>query len=243
MLELTDARKAIRLPAGDKLEVLAGTCLSVAAGESLAVLGKSGSGKSTLLGVLGLIDSLDEGSYRVAGRETVAVGDRELAFARGGMFGFVYQRFCLMGRLSAYRNVEAPLLHSELRGRERRVAALEALEQVGLSGRAFHRPDQLSGGEQQRVAVARALVRRPRVILADEPTGSLDPTTGAEVLDLLVRLVRDAGVTLVLVTHDEEIAARLGRIVVLKDGILKERTRGAANTLDRMAGRLVAARP
>ncbi len=174
-----------------------------------------------MLGLLGLIDTLNNGSYKVDGRETVGLSDKELANLRGTTFGFVYQRFCLMNHLSAFRNVEAPLLHQ--RGnRAWRQAIFDALDKVGLAGRAWHKPDQLSGGEQQRVAIARALVHNPKVILADEPTGSLDVATGRAVLDLMVELVREAGVTLVAVTHDPQIAMRMERVVELVDGVLME---------------------
>lgn len=223
MLELNNASKTIRLPAGGDLRVLRDVSLSISAGESLAVLGRSGSGKSTLLGLLGLIDTLNTGSYRVDGRETTGLRDKETAYLRGAAFGFVYQRFCLMSQLSAFRNVEAPLLHGTRRGIRRRSAVLEALDKVGLAERARHKPDQLSGGEQQRVAIARALVHKPKVILADEPTGSLDVSTGAAVLDLMLELVLGEGVTLVVVTHDPQVAARLGRVVECVDGVLVER--------------------
>lgn len=223
MLELTDAVKTISLPAGGNLQVLRGVSLRIAAGESVAVLGRSGSGKSTLLGLLGLIDTLSSGSYAVDGVETVGLGDKAAARLRGAMFGFVYQRFCLMSQFSAFRNVEAPLLHAPVNRARRREAVFDALDKVGLAERARHKPDQLSGGEQQRVSIARALVHKPRVILADEPTGSLDVATGAAVLDLMLDLVREAGVTLVVVTHDPQIAARLGRTVEVTDGVSLER--------------------
>lgn len=222
MLELTDAVKTISLPAGGNLQVLRGVSLGIAAGESVAILGRSGSGKSTLLGLLGLIDTLNSGSYAVDGIETVGLNDKAAASLRGTVFGFVYQRFCLMSQFSAFRNVEAPLLHARGWRPRRREAVFEALDKVGLADRARHKPDQLSGGEQQRVSIARALVHKPRVILADEPTGSLDVTTGAAVLDLMLELVRDAGVTLVVVTHDPQIAAQLGRVIEITDGISRE---------------------
>lgn len=222
MLQLTSARKSVSLPGGRKLHVIDDVSLEVGAAESVAILGRSGSGKSTLLGLLGLIDSLDSGSYRVAGREAVRMADGELARVRARMFGFVYQRFCLMSRLTALRNVEAPLLYrSGVRPGNRR-KAMAVLEHVGLADRAGHRPGQLSGGEQQRVAIARALVHEPRVILADEPTGSLDVATGAEVLDLLLGLVREGGASLVVVTHDPLIAGRLDRVMHMHEGRLWE---------------------
>jgi len=222
LLKLSDAHKHVTLPDGGDLHVVQGASLALSAGESVGILGRSGSGKSTLLGMLGLIDGLSSGSYRVDGRETTRLGDREIARLRATTFGFVYQRFCLMHTLSALKNVEAPLLYSGCPAQLRRRTAQEALERVGLSARAHHRPERLSGGEQQRVAIARALVHCPRVILADEPTGSLDVATGRDVLTLLTDLVRDAGVALVVVTHDPQIAARLDRTVEMTDGRLQE---------------------
>ena len=222
LLQLTDAGKHIALPGGGDLHVLKGASLTLSAGESVAILGRSGSGKSTLLGLLGLIDSLSSGSYRVDGRETARLGDAALARMRARTFGFVYQRFCLMSSLSAAGNVEAPLLYAPKAGGSRRRAALDALDWVGLADRARHKPERLSGGEQQRVAIARALVHKPRVVLADEPTGSLDVETGAEVLDLLTSLVKDSGLALVVVTHDPQIASRLDRVLEMRDGRLLE---------------------
>lgn len=223
LLELAGAHKHIALPDGGDLHVVQGASLALSTGESVAILGRSGSGKSTLLGMLGLIDELTSGSYRVDERETTRLGDRSLARLRATTFGFVYQRFCLMHTLSALKNVEAPLLYSGCAPGRRKRAAHEALERVGLASRAHHRPERLSGGEQQRVAIARALVHGPRVILADEPTGSLDVTTGREVLALLTDLVRDAGLALVVVTHDPQIASRLDRVIEMVDGRLQER--------------------
>ncbi|MBS3942655.1 MAG: ABC transporter ATP-binding protein [Dethiobacter sp.] len=222
MLELRDAQKTIHLPSGAALELLQNISLKISPGESVAVLGRSGTGKSTLLGLLGLLDNLDQGSYLVDGYETTTMGDRSLACLRGEMFGFVYQRFCLMSRLSAFQNVEAPLLYRPGRKVERRRAVCAALEKVGLSERAKHKPDQLSGGEQQRVAIARALIHCPRVILADEPTGSLDHDTGGMILDLLLNLVKDTGAALVVVTHETQIAKRLARVLRISDGLLIE---------------------
>lgn len=221
MLELRNTNKSISLPSGDTLKVLRNVSLQISPGKSLAILGRSGSGKSTLLGLLGLIDTLDSGSYKVNGCETVGMSDRALANLRGSTFGFVYQRFCLMSQLSAFENVEAPLLHRPGRRAYRREVVFEALDRVGLTERAKHKPSQLSGGEQQRVAIARALVHNPSVILADEPTGSLDHSTGNMVLELMLNLVRDIGVTLVVVTHDPQIANRLERVIEISDGVIK----------------------
>jgi putative ABC transport system ATP-binding protein len=237
MLEIRDASKTITLASGRQMQVLRDVSLQVEAGESLAILGRSGSGKSTLLGLLGLLDAPDTGgSYRVDGRETVGLSDREMAALRGSVFGFIYQRFCLMAHLTARENVDAPLRHSRMTRAERRSTVLQALDRVGLAERAHHRPEQLSGGEQQRVAIARALVRAPRVILADEPTGSLDMETGREVLALMTQLVAASKVSLVVVTHDLEIAMRLGRVVSIADGQIEDWKPGDKRSGHSMAG-------
>ncbi len=243
LLELSNASKTIELASGTRMSVLNRVSLRVAAGESLAVLGRSGSGKSTLLGLLGLIDAPDDGaSYRVSGRETVGLGDREMARLRGTVFGFIYQRFCLMAHLSAEENVEAALLHTGLPRAKRRHAVADALERVGLTDRARHKPEQLSGGEQQRIAIARSLVRGPRVILADEPTGSLDIETGREVLQLMTRIVAESDAALVIVTHDLEIAAGLQRVVHISEGTLEDWTLCEKRSEHRLPGSALAAR-
>lgn len=219
LVELIDGRKIVRLSDGTDLTVLDGVTLGVGGAETVAVLGRSGSGKTTLLSVLGLIEPLTSGTLRVEGQDVGKIGPGTLARLRGRLFGFIYQRFCLMDHLNALENVEAPLVHLG-RGtrRSRRQRAIEALERVGLGKRLRHRPSQLSGGEQQRVAIARAIVHEPTVILADEPTGSLDQQTGALVNDLLFSLTEASGTALVIVTHEPEIASRCQRIIRLDRG-------------------------
>jgi ABC-type lipoprotein export system ATPase subunit len=186
-------------------------------GEFVAIMGPSGSGKSTLLNILGLLDRADGGSYRLEGVDYSAADDDALSAARNRKIGFVFQQFHLLERTTALRNVTLPLLYSAEDVTDEEARAARALEAVGLSHRAGHLPGELSGGEQQRVAVARALINDPALILADEPTGNLDAQSGAEILDTFRRLA-DAGRTLILVTHDRAVAERADRILTLDDG-------------------------
>ena len=194
--------------------------LTIAPGEFVVLEGPSGSGKTTLLQLLGALDRPDAGQVLFDGRDLGALGDRELAELRLRAFGFVFQQFNLIPTLTAVENVEAGLAPMGVRGVELRRRALALLGEVGLDERASHLPGQLSGGEQQRVAIARALVVEPRVILADEPTGNLDSATGAEVIDLLAGLAARHGATVVVATHDAELAARAERRLSMRDGLL-----------------------
>jgi putative ABC transport system ATP-binding protein len=197
------------------------TDLVVGAGEYVAVMGPSGSGKSTLLHLLGCLDRPTSGRYLLAGRDVSALADRDLAAVRNAYIGFVFQRFHLLRDEPAVRNVELPLMYAGLPRPERRRRALEALDRVGLAGRADHAPGELSGGEQQRVALARALVKGPRLLLADEPTGNLDSESGTRILSL-VDAQSAMGTTVVLITHDPEVARHARRRLNLKDGRLSE---------------------
>ena len=192
--------------------------LDIRAGEFVAILGASGSGKSTCMNILGCLDTPSAGHYLIEGTAVEDLPDDVLARLRNERFGFVFQGFNLLPRTSAPENVELPLIYAGVARRERLVRAREALAQVGLAGRENARPNQLSGGQQQRVAIARALVGRPEVILADEPTGNLDSRTGAEIMALLAHLSRDLGLTIIMVTHDLEIAAHARRHVTFRDG-------------------------
>jgi len=200
-----------------ELTVLHGIRLDIAAGEFVAIMGASGSGKSTLLNLIGCLDRFDEGSYRLADQDVTGLDDDHLATLRGSRIGFIFQGFNLIPRISAWRNVALPMLYAGAPPAARRQRALDLLDRVGLADRAEHLPGELSGGQQQRVAIARALVNDPDVLVADEPTGSLDSATGREIMSLFGELHK-AGRTIVMVTHEHEIAASASRIVQLRDG-------------------------
>jgi putative ABC transport system ATP-binding protein len=208
---------------GGSLEVAAlrGVDLLVEPGAYLAIMGPSGSGKSTLMNILGCLDVPSSGTYRLAGEDVGALDEEELAHIRNRRIGFVFQQFHLLSALSAWRNVELPLIYAGIGRAERRTRALAALDHVGLADRADHRPSELSGGQQQRVAVARALVTEPALLLADEPTGNLDSASTRDVLGLLAELSA-SGSTIVLITHEAEVAQAASRIVHIRDGLLEE---------------------
>ena len=198
-------------------EVLKGISFHIARGEFVAIMGPSGSGKSTLLNILGLLDRPDGGTYLLDGQDYSGADDEARSAARNRKIGFVFQQFHLLDRASAVRNVTLPLLYADDGGVDGVARAERALDAVGLSHRKTYLPSELSGGEQQRVAIARALINDPRLILADEATGNLDPKSGGEVLDIFRRIVEE-GRTLVLITHDREVAKRADRILTFGDG-------------------------
>ena len=220
VLELTDVTKTY---ASGELEVqaLRGISLEVEAGEYVAIMGPSGSGKSTLMNILGCLDPLTSGTYLLAGRDVAHLDEDELAEIRNRYIGFVFQQFNLLPALSAWRNVELPLLYAGVGKAERKERAVAALERVGLGDRVGHRPGELSGGQQQRVAVARALAGDPAMILADEPTGNLDSRSTEDVLSLLDEL-HWAGRTIVLITHEADVAARAVRVLHVRDGLITD---------------------
>jgi ABC-type lipoprotein export system ATPase subunit len=199
---------------------LRGVDLSVRRGEMVAVMGPSGCGKTTLLNCLSGLDTADEGQIAIEGVFLSGMSDRERTAYRARRMGFVFQFYNLLPVLSAVENVELPLLVSGVRLGEARKRALESLAQVGLAQRANHRPAELSGGERQRTTIARALVNRPALVWADEPTGDLDSETASEIMDVLVDLNREQGLTFILVTHDRGVGARCGRIVRMRDGLV-----------------------
>jgi putative ABC transport system ATP-binding protein len=198
-----------------ELTVLKGINININRGELVAIMGPSGSGKTTMLNLLGCLDVPTSGKYELEDREVSRLGNRELARIRGQKIGFIFQTFNLLSRLTALANVELGMTYA---GGVNRKLALEALAKVGLSERVKHRPIELSGGEQQRVAIARAIVKNPSLFLADEPTGQLDSKSGAEVMSILTTLHAEQGITLVVVTHDANIAQHCHRIIHLKDG-------------------------
>jgi putative ABC transport system ATP-binding protein len=199
------------------VEALRGVSFVVREGELVAIMGPSGSGKTTVLGILGCLDRPTTGSYRLAGQEVSALDETRRARVRAERIGFVFQAYNLLPRSTAFRNVELPLVYAGVSARERRGRALETLGEVGLADRAHHLPTQLSGGEQQRAAIARALVVHPSVVLLDEPTGNLDSASAEEVLTILERVNRQ-GATMVIVTHSSEVASRASRVLRLADG-------------------------
>ncbi|WP_435022525.1 ABC transporter ATP-binding protein (plasmid) [Tundrisphaera sp. TA3] len=224
-IRAVDLRKSYGSKAAP-VEALRGVSLDVAEGERVALLGKSGSGKSTLLNLMGGLDRASSGGLRVGGHDLDRLSGRGLARYRASTVGIIFQSFNLIASRTAAENVELPMIFAGRPPRERRAAARQALEAVGLGDRLGHRPSQMSGGESQRVAVARALVNRPRVILADEPTGNLDSQTARRVMGLILDHVRASDATLVLVTHDEELAATCtDRVVRLIDGRIADGAR------------------
>ena len=218
MLQVTDITKTYKM--GDvEVNALRGVSFGVNDGEMIAIMGPSGSGKSTLMNMLGCLDKPTTGSYKLDGIETSVMGDDQLAEIRNKKIGFIFQTFNLLSRTSAVEQVELPLIYSGAKDRRKR--ALAALESVGLKARAHHRPNELSGGQQQRVAIARALVNNPSIIMADEPTGNLDSKVGAEIMHILQTLNHERGVTVVMVTHDNNIADHCKRVIRVKDGVIE----------------------
>ena len=226
LIELQDIQRVFQV--GDEtVHALADVDLHIEAGEYLSLMGPSGSGKSTLLNVLGLLDRPTAGRYALDGRDTTTLSDIEQARVRGRKIGFVFQFFQLVSRLTAFENVELPLMLGGQSPAERRERVTSILERTGLADRMHHRPDQLSGGQRQRVAIARATVTKPELILADEPTGNLDSKSGAEVVAILEEL-NDEGITLIVVTHDIDIGRRARRRLKMIDGRIAEDIREAA---------------
>ena len=216
MIELAGITRTFDV-GGRPVRALRGIDLVIAKGEYVSIMGPSGSGKSTLLNILGCLDRPSAGSYRLDGDEVARLTETQLSHVRRYKIGFVFQFFHLVPRLTAFENIELPMMFAGLEAKERRKLVDEALDSVGLSDRGHHRPDQLSGGERQRVAIARAVVMKPSILLADEPTGNLDTASGNEIVELIESLNR-AGIMLIVVTHDPDIGGRAGRRIRLADG-------------------------
>ena len=231
LIELTNVCKTYDL--GEvKVEALKETTLTIEQGEYIALVGPSGSGKSTLMNTLGCLDRPTSGSYKLAGDEVATMSRDERAVIRNQRIGFVFQNFNLLARTSALENVELPLLYTEgVSARERRRRAVDKLTLVGLADRLDHHPSQLSGGQQQRVAIARALVNEPAILLADEPTGNLDTRTSREVIGLFRQLNEEQKITVILVTHDQDVAHHAQRTIVLRDGYVVADTADFAQAL------------
>ncbi|WP_183559151.1 ABC transporter ATP-binding protein [Mucilaginibacter sp. SP1R1] len=217
MIRLQNIEKVYRT---DTIETLAlnSINLDVARGEFLSIMGPSGCGKSTLLNIIGLLDLPSKGAISISDQKTDHLSDKQLAQFRNKKLGFIFQSYHLINDLQVLDNVELPLLYRNTTAKERKMLATEALEKVGLANRIKHFPTQLSGGQRQRVAIARAIVGRPEIILADEPTGNLDSAMGNEIMDILISLNRNEGTTIVMVTHDENMAHKTHRLVRLFDG-------------------------
>lgn len=219
VIRIHDLHKVYKM--GDiEVEALRGINVTIQRGEFVAVMGASGSGKSTFMNIVGCLDRPTSGAYFLEGQDVSALSSDEWAHIRNRKIGFVFQGFNLLSRTSAVENVELPMMYNGLHGKERRERALEVLTLVGLEDRLHHMPNQLSGGQQQRVAIARSLVNRPALILADEPTGNLDTKTSAEIMELFQNLNAKEGITIVLVTHETDIAKYAQRQILFRDGLI-----------------------
>ena len=220
LIELKDVNKTY--DNGQPLHVLKGIDLAIDRGEFVSIMGASGSGKSTLLNILGILDNYDSGEYRIDGRLIKDLGEKQAAEYRNRLIGFIFQSFNLIGFKTAVENVELPLFYQGVSRRRRYELAMQYLERLGLADWAAHYPNEMSGGQKQRVAIARALITHPEILLADEPTGALDSKTSEEVMQLLSRLNREDGVTIIVVTHESGVANCTDKIVHIKDGIIGE---------------------
>lgn len=218
LIEMKEIIKAYNIGLESEIEILHGIDLKIYEGEFVAIVGESGSGKSTLMNIIGVLDKQTEGEYYLDGIDIKNANEEEMNVIRNKKIGFVFQNFNLIGRTSALKNVELPMLYARVPAEERTKRAKELLSKVGMASRANHMPNELSGGQKQRVAIARSLVNNPSIILADEPTGALDSETSAMVMDIFNDLNKNQGKTIILITHNKEIAEQCPRIVTIKDG-------------------------
>ncbi len=220
MLEVKKVKKIYQM-GKVKVEALRGVSFYIDKGEFVAIMGPSGSGKSTLMHIIGCLDQPTEGNFIIGGKDVSKLNDDRLAEIRNKRIGFVFQQFNLLSRTSILHNVEIPLIYAGVKAKQRRELAKQALESVGLADRVKHKPNEISGGEKQRAAIARALVNKPLIILADEPTGNLDTKTGEEIIKIFYKLHRQ-GNTIIMVTHEAEIARHARRIIHLRDGLIEK---------------------
>lgn len=227
MIELKDICKSFFIGTPNEFQALCGIDLTIYEGEFVAIVGASGSGKSTLMNIIGALDRPTRGQYRLDGVDMIAAKDRELSGIRNRKIGFVFQTYNLIAKTNALKNVEMPMLYGGVTGRKRVNRAKELLTMVGMEDRMKHLPEELSGGQKQRVAIARAMGNDPAIILADEPTGALDSSTGRMVMDLFHKLHKEQGKTIVLITHSPELAEETERVVTIKDGSIIGERQGA----------------
>lgn len=228
VIDLRNIYKRFYVGSPNELEILHGIDLTVSEGEFVSIVGASGSGKSTLMNIIGALDRPTSGGYVLNGIDICSAGDRELSRIRNKQIGFVFQTYNLIPRNSALKNVELPMMYAGISSSKRRKRSEELLEMVGMGERMKHTPDELSGGQKQRVAIARALANEPSIILADEPTGALDSSTGRLIMDLFHKLHREKGITIVLITHSNELAEETERVITLMDGRIMSERRGSA---------------
>ena len=228
MIELRNIYKRYYVGQPNELEILHGIDLTVRRGEFVSIVGASGSGKSTLMNIIGALDRPTEGVYNLNNVDVCAAKDKELSHIRNEKIGFVFQTYNLIPRTTALKNVELPMMYGRKSKTYRRERAKQLLEMVDMTERMQHTPDELSGGQKQRVAIARALANEPSIILADEPTGALDSATGRMIMDLFHKLHKEHGITIILITHSNELAEETERILTLKDGLITGERRGTA---------------
>ena len=222
LIDLDNVFKIYNEDEENEVRALDGVTIQIDRGEFVAIIGASGSGKSTLMNILGCLDIPTYGDYYLDNNDVSSMSDQELSIIRNKEIGFIFQGYNLIPALNSYENVELPLLYQGVRGEQRREQATNALTRVGLEDRMERKPSQMSGGQQQRVAVARAIATNASIIMADEPTGALDSKTGAHVLDILHKLNEEAGTTIILITHDQKIAATAKRVILISDGKIVE---------------------